>query len=93
MPTRVQTRTVCCRCAPAGSVESAVGGGGVELAVTALTLMYGQSQVYSPFEKQPETGIMAMSLEYSTQTRRLVWPEIGEIIIGTYDRPYHYYAR
>ena len=55
--------------------------------------MYGQSQVYSPFEKQPETGIMAVSLEYSTQTRRLVWPEIGEIIIGTHDRPYHYCAR
>ena len=55
--------------------------------------MYGQSQVYSPFEKQPETGIMAVSLGYSTQTRRLVWLEIGEIIIGTHDRPYHYYAR
>ena len=55
--------------------------------------MYGQSQVYSPFEKRPETGIMAVSLGYSTQTRRLVWPEIGEIIIGTYDHPYHYCAR
>ena len=65
----------------------------MELAVTALTLMYGQSQVYSPFEKQTETGIMAVSLGYSTQTRRLVWLEIGEIIIGTHDRPYHYYAR